>query len=125
MDGTGRVTSWLRLAFALVLSLGLSSAAAATAASDGLTSPSVAAAAQVHATAVVAAVQPTAIRAGTELRHTVTKHRPPATATALVVAAIVLTGVAAIAVRRRRTDPDLSHRVFSRGARAPPVVSVA
>jgi len=121
MDRTGRITSWLRLACALVLSLGLSSVAAATAASEGLTASATAAVAQVHGTAV-SAVQATATRGGTELRHAVEKHRPPASASGLVVAAVLLTGIAAATVRRRRNDAWLSLHPFSGSARAPPAV---
>ena len=123
MDGIRRTSSWLRLACALVLSFGLSGAAATTAASQGLTPRDVAAVTHTQTATTVAAVQSAAIRSGIELRHTVTKHRPPATSSALVVAAIVLTGIAAVTVRRRRTEPDLSHLAFSHGARAPPVVT--
>ena len=122
MDGSRRTSSWLRLACALVLSLGLSSAAATTAAAQGLTPRDVAAVTHAQAATTLSVVQSAAIRSGIELRHTVTKHRPPATASALVVAAIVLTGLAAATVRRRRTEPDLSHLALSHGARAPPVV---
>jgi hypothetical protein len=121
MERTGRLTSWLRLTCALVLSLGLSSVAAATAASEGLTPRAAAGVSQVHL-AAVSAVHATATRGGTELRHAVDKHRPAATASALVVAAAVLTGIATATVRRRRTDAWFSRHAFSGSARAPPVV---
>ena len=121
MDRTGRLTSWLRLACALVLSLGLSSAAAAATASEGLTPRATAAVAQIHVTAV-SAVHATTTRTGTELRHAVDKHRPPAAASALVVAAVALTGAAIGIIRRRRTDALPTRHAFSGSARAPPVV---
>lgn len=118
-----RTSSWLRLITALVLSLGLSSAAATTGAAQSLSPTGVGAVTHAQAATTVAAVNSAAIRSGLELRHAVTKPRPPATASAFVVAAIILIGLVAVTVRRRRADPDVRHVAFAHGARAPPVVT--
>jgi hypothetical protein len=121
MDASRRLTSWLRLAGALLLALGLSSATA-TAATDRRT-PVRELIAVAHVTAIATAGPTAATHTGTGIRHAVSKHRLPATASALAATALALTMVASAAVRRRRTDPALLHHSLSHGARAPPAVS--
>jgi len=121
MDVSRRLTSWLRLAGALVLALGLSSAAASAASVD----PSSAREplTVTHLSVVAASLPSAALHAGAIIRHGVTKHRLPAMASGLAATALALTGVASVAVRRRRTGPRLRHHVLRDGARAPPAAS--
>lgn len=120
MDAERRLTCWLRFVGALVLALGLSSAASAAAA-DG-SAPIREPLAVTHLS--VAAATPSAVvHTGTGVRHAVAKHRLPAIASGLAAAALALTGLAFVTVRRRRSDPTLRHHVLSYGARAPPAVS--
>ena len=119
MDASRRLTSWLRLAGALILALGLSSAAA-TAATEGRT-PVREPLALTHITAVAAALPSAAAHTGTVIRHAVSKHRLPAMASGLAATALALIFVVSVAVQRRRTEPALRHHAFSGGPRAPPL----
>jgi len=121
MEASRRLTTWLRLACALVLSVGLSSAVAASA-SESLT-PARTAPTVSQLTVATAAIHSIAVRSSTVVRHAAGKHQPPAMASALAAGGALLVGLATFAVRRRRTDPALRHHAFSHGARAPPAVS--
>ena len=121
MEASRRLTTWLRLACALVLSVGLSSAVAASATSSAPTSitPTI-----TQLGGATAAIHSIAVRSSAAVGHAASKHhRQPATGSALAVAGILLIGLAAVAVLRRRNDPSLRHHAFSHGARAPPAVS--
>ena len=122
MEASRRLTTWLRLACALVLSVGLSSAVAASA--TGSLSPTNATPTVTQLGGATAAIHSIAVRSSTAIGHAASKHhRPPAMGSALAVASILLIGLAAIAVLRRRNDPSLRHHAFSLGARAPPAAS--
>ena len=120
MDASRRLSIWLRLVGALVLSLGLSSAAATAAAGAPVAGREPVAVTHLS----VSAALPTAVlHGGHGVRHAVVKHRLPAVASGLAAAVLTLTGLAFVTVRRRRTDPALRHHLLSDGARAPPAVS--
>jgi hypothetical protein len=122
MEASRRLTNWLRLACALVLSAGLSTAVAATATGSldpTSTTPTVA-----QLGVGTAAIHSIAVRSSTVLRHAAGKHhQTPAMGSALAIGGGLLMGLAAFAVQRRRNDPFLGHHTFSDGARAPPAVS--
>jgi hypothetical protein len=121
MEASRRLTNWLRLACALVLSVGLSSAAASSA--TGSLSPTSSTPTITQVGVSAAAIHSVAVRSATVVRHATGKHQPPAMASGLAAVGVVLTGLAACAVLRRRNDPALRHRALSDGARAPPAVS--
>ena len=121
MEASRRLTSWLRLACALVLSVGVSTAVAASASSS--LSPTSATPTVTQLGISAAAIHTIAVRSSTVVRHATGKHQPPAAASALAAGSILLTGLAAFAVLLRRDDPALRHHAFSFGARAPPAVS--
>lgn len=121
MEASRRLTNWLRLACVLVLSVGLSSAAASSA--TGSLSPTSTTPTVTQLGVSAAAIHSIAVRSTTVVRHAASKHQPPAMASALAAAGVLLTGLAACAVLRRRNDPALRHHAFSDGARAPPAVS--
>ena len=121
MEAERRLTSWLRFVGALALALGLSSAPAAAAAAG--TSAPVREALAATQLSLSASAPTAALHHGTGVRHAVAKHRLPAIAGGLAATALALTGMAFVAVRRRRTSPTLHHHALSHGARAPPAVS--
>ena len=116
-----RVTNWLRFACALVLTAGLSSAVAATVTGSPSAPTVVPAVSQLGVS--TAAVHSIAVRGATTVRHAAGKHQPPAMGGALAAVGILLTGLVALAVLRRRDNPALRHLALSHGARAPPAVS--
>lgn len=122
MQASQRLTSWLRLACALVLSVGLSSAVAASA--TGSLTPASTTPTITQLGVGVAAIHSVEVRSSTVVRHAAGKHhQPPAMASALAAGSALLIGLAAFAFLRRRNDPVLHHHAFSHGARAPPAVS--
>lgn len=121
MRASTRLTSWLRFACALVLSVGLSSAVAASV--TGSPSAPSAVPAVSHLAVAAATAHSVTVRGATAVRHAVAKHHSPAIGSALAVAGIMLAGLATYVVRRRRHDPALRHHALSHGARAPPAVS--
>ena len=120
MEAERRLTSWLRFVGALVLALGLSSAAATAAA--GSSGPVREPLAVAHLS-ISAAGSSAILHAGTGVGHAVAKHRLPAISGGLAATALALTGLAFVTVRRRRHDPSLRDHTLSDGARAPPAVS--
>lgn len=120
MDASRRLSAWLRLAGALVLSLGLSSAAATAAAGAPVSAHEPVA---VTHLGVSAALHTAVLHGGNGVRHAVVKHRLPAMASGLAATALALTGLAFVTVRRHRANPALRHHTLSDGARAPPAVS--
>lgn len=121
MERGRRVSTWLRLACGFVLAVGFSTATAAATTGEQPTRPATTALSHLSVTA--AAAPTTALRAPTALRHAVAKHHLPVMAGAVAAAALGGTALAALAVRRRRTNPALRHHALSHGARAPPAVS--
>src|SRR3954447_13594252 len=121
MDASRRLTHWLRLACALVLSLGVSSAVAAAATASLSPTSATPTVAQIGVTA--AAVHSIAVRGASTVRHAAGKHHQPVMGSALAVGGVVLAGLVPVLLRRRRNDPALRHDTFSDGARAPPAVS--
>jgi hypothetical protein len=122
MEASRRLTTWLRVACALVLSVGLSTAVAAS--TTGSLTPASATPTVTQLGVSTAAIHSIAVRSSTVLRHAASKHhQPPAMGGALAVGGILLIGLATFAVVRRRSDPSLRHHAFSDGARAPPAVS--
>ena len=121
MEASRRLTSWLRLACALVLSVGVSTAVASSAA--GSLSPTSPTPTVTQLSISTAAIHSIAVRSSTMVRHGSGKHQPPGIASALTAGGILLIGLAAFAVLLRRNDPALRHHAFSDGARAPPAVS--
>lgn len=123
MEASRRLSSWLRLASALVLALGLSSAAAVAAANDG--APVRDSLAASHAGVIATALPTAALHTGTVITHAVHKHRLPAMASGIAAAALALTGLVSMAVRRRHADPAPRQHALTDGARAPPAASDA
>jgi LPXTG-motif cell wall-anchored protein len=121
MDASRRLTTWLRLACALVLSVGLSSAVAATAAEAFHSATTSHAHSRLSVT--IAAAESAAVRSATAVHHATARHQPPSTVSALAVAGILLTGLAAFVLRRARRAPAARHQASPHGARAPPAVS--
>lgn len=122
MEASRRLTTWLRLACALVLSAGLSTAVAASA--TGSLNPTSTTPTVTQLGVSTAAIHSIAVRSSTVVRHAAGKHRQtPATGSALAAGGALLIGLATFGVVRRRNDPSLRHHAFSDGARAPPAVS--
>lgn len=113
-----RYRAWVRLLCAVALSLGLTGASAAAAAStDSLHGrPAIS---QIHG--AVHDVVPTTARASLALSHHVGRHIPATIGSALLAAA-VLVSVRILASRRRvRSTSGSGRRTSTAGARAPPV----
>ena len=120
MDASRRLTNWLRLAAAFVLAVGLSSAVAS---SSGSSLPNRANPTPAHVSLDIASLHTATVHSGVVVRHAAAKNRLPAIASTVAVVALVLTGLVAFSVRRRRTNPAQRHHALSHGARAPPVVT--